>query len=89
MSKLLPKSKYPKEMLSFLTEDALLTYVQFIIGFEVRKKIQSNTTPEPGHHNGKLTKTQEIITHKRTKRSALSHQMITRLQRTNKTILQT
>ena len=29
---LLPKSKYPTEMLYFLTEHTLIMYVQFIIG---------------------------------------------------------
>ena len=32
MFKLLPKSKYPTEMLDFLAERTLIIYIQFIIG---------------------------------------------------------
>ena len=52
---------------------------------KVQESIQSITTPDPRHH-GKVTKTQGNITHKRAKRSALSQQMITRLQGTDKTV---
>ena len=34
MFKLLQKSKYPTEMLYFLTEHTFITYVQLIIGFK-------------------------------------------------------
>ena len=34
MTQLLPKSKYPTEMLYFLTEHTLNIYVQFILGFK-------------------------------------------------------
>ena len=46
---------------------------------------KSNTTPDPGHHMGKVTKTQENITNKRAKRSALSQQVTKRLLGTDKT----
>ena len=45
-----------------------------------QESIQSNTTPD-----GKVTKTQEKITNKRARRSALSQQVTTRLQGTDKT----
>ena len=47
-----------------------------------QETIQSDTTSEPGHHIGKLQKTQEKITYKW---SVLSQQVITRLQGTDKT----
>ena len=48
--------------------------------------IKYHTLPRTPY--GKVTKTQGTITHKRTKRSALSQQVITRLQGTDGTVLQ-
>ena len=49
-----------------------------------QESIQSSTTPDPGHHMGK---TQENITQKRVaKMLALSQQVTTRLQGTDKTV---
>ena len=52
------------------------------------ESIQSNTTPDPEHHM-ESDKTQEKITYNRAKRSALSQQVITMLQGTDKTVWQT
>ena len=50
---------------------------------------RSNQVPPwPGTPYGKVTKTQENITHKRAKRSALSYLLIKRMQGTDKTVLQ-
>ena len=46
--------------------------------------IQSGTTPEQEHHMGKRQKHKKTV-QQRTKRSALSLQVITRLQGTDKT----
>ena len=54
-----------------------------------QESIQSNTTPDPGHHMGKCQKHKKNITHKRAKRPALSQQVTTRLQETDKTAWQT
>ena len=53
-----------------------------------QESIQSKATPDLGHHIGK-TKTQENITYQRTKRSALSQQVTTGVQGTDKTVWQT
>ena len=41
--------------------------------------IQSSTTLDPGHHDGKVAKTQESVIYKRTKKSALTLQVITKI----------
>ena len=45
----------------------------------------TSTTPDPRHHVWERDKSTRNITHKRAKRSALSQQVITRLQGTDKT----
>ena len=48
--------------------------------------ILSNTKPDPGHRTESEKKTQEVITFKRAKRPALSHQVIRRLQSIGMTV---
>ena len=62
---------------------------RFNLIYKVSKEsIQSSTTPDPEHHM-ESDKTQENITYKRANRLALSQQVNTRLQWTDKKAWQT
>ena len=73
-----------------LLNEAATSVLRGYVYNKVRKKakirIQSSSTPDPEHHNGKVTKTHK--NKKRAKRPAFFQQVTTRLHETDKAVWQ-